>query len=49
MRETNKRVHGFTNDSLADLDAVALATLIRKKKLHAREVVAASIERAKKS
>ncbi|MEX0811670.1 MAG: amidase family protein [Chitinophagales bacterium] len=48
MPITNKRVHGFSDDVLADLDAVALSALIKKGAIHPREVVAASIERAKK-
>ncbi len=48
MTKSNKRVHGFTDDVLAELDAVALAKLIKKKEIKASEVVAASIERAKK-
>lgn len=47
MTDIPKRVHAFTNDVLGELDAVALAELIRTKQLHPREVVAASIERAK--
>ncbi|MCP4121263.1 MAG: amidase [Bacteroidetes bacterium] len=48
MKTTDKRVHGFTDDALADLDAVALSALIKAKEIHPREIVAASIERAKK-
>lgn len=45
---TNKRVHSFTNDVLSDLDAVAIAELIRKKEVTSLEVTLAAIERAKK-
>lgn len=43
----NKRKHSFTNDALGNLDATAIATLIKNKELKASEVVAASIARAK--
>lgn len=42
------RVHGFADDVLADLDGVAIAGLVKSKKVTAAEVVAASIARAKK-
>lgn len=47
-QEQLKPVHAFTNDALSDHDATALALLIRQGKLSSREVVAASIERARK-
>lgn len=40
-------VHAFTDDVLADHDAVALAGLIRDEELRADEVVSAAIERAR--
>lgn len=48
MPHPQKRIHAFTDDVLSDLDAVALAELIRKKEIHPREVVAASMARAEK-
>ena len=48
MTITNKKVHSFTDDVIAELDAVGLSELIKKKELHPSEVVAASIARAKK-
>jgi amidase len=48
MTKTAKRIHGFTNDVLSDLDGVELSQLIKKKEIHPREVVAASIQRAAK-
>jgi len=44
----HKRIHSFTDDALGDLDATALAELIKNKELKASEVVIAAIERAKK-
>ena len=40
------RIHSFTNDILADRDAVELASLIKKKEIQSSEVVAACIKRA---
>ena len=45
---TDKKVHSFTDDVLSDLDAVAIAELIKKKEVTALEVAQATIERAKK-
>jgi amidase len=45
--DTAKRVHAFTDDVLADHDAVALAELIRKGELSATEVAQAAIARAR--
>lgn len=45
---TNKRVHSFTDDILGDLDAVAIAELIRKKEVSALEVTEATISRAER-
>ncbi len=45
---TNKKIHSFSNDILADLDGVGLATLIKNKAVSPTEVVEATIERAKK-
>lgn len=42
------RVHAFTNDVLADHDAVALADLIRRGEISAREAADAAIARAGK-
>mgnify|MGYP002633429918 CR=1 FL=1 len=42
-----KKIHGFTNDVIGDLDATALAALIKNKSVTAEEVVQASINRAK--
>lgn len=42
-----KRVHAFTDDALAEHDAVALAELIRKGRLSATEVAEAAIARAR--
>lgn len=47
MAPKHKRAHTFTNDVLGELDAVALATLIKNKELSATEVVAAAVERAR--
>lgn len=46
---TKNRVHVFSNDALGELDAVSLATLIKKKELSSKEIINASIERAKKA
>ena len=43
----SKRIHSFTNDVLGDLDATALAELIKNKSVSAEEVVQAAINRAK--
>lgn len=48
MESNHKKVHSFSDDILSDLDGVALAELIKKKEIKATEVVAATIERAKK-
>ncbi|MCP4443389.1 MAG: amidase [Aureispira sp.] len=48
MKDTNKRVHSFSDDILGDLDGIALAKLIKNKELKAEEVVEASITRAEK-
>lgn len=48
MRFSEKTVHAFSNDALADHDAVALATLIRTGQLSAQEVTAAAVARAEK-
>lgn len=42
----NKRIHSFTDDLLSDHDAVALAALIKSKKISSKEVVQTSIDRA---
>ncbi|HEY7597345.1 MAG TPA: amidase [Actinophytocola sp.] len=42
------RVHGFTDDALSDHDAVAVADLIRKGEISAREAADAAIARAEK-
>ena len=44
--QQNKRVHAFSNDSLADHDAVGIAKLIATKQVSAREIQLAVIERA---
>lgn len=43
-----KKVHAFSNDVLGNLDAVALANLIKNKEVSSEEVVKATIERANK-
>lgn len=43
-----KTVHAFTDDVLADHDAVALATLIRAGEISAREVCEAAVKRAER-
>lgn len=43
-----KRVHSFSNDVLEDFDAVKIAQLIKNKQVLAKEVIQASILRAKK-
>ncbi|MDO8329311.1 MAG: amidase [Fluviicoccus sp.] len=43
---TAKTLHAFTNDALADHDATAIAELIRRGELSAREVAEAAINRA---
>lgn len=43
-----KRVHSFTNDVLEDFDAVKIAQLIKNKEISSKEVIQASILRAKK-
>lgn len=45
---TIKRVHAFTDDVLADHDAVALAALLRKKELSPVEVTEAAIARSER-
>jgi len=45
---TDVRVHAFTDDALADHDAVAVADLIRKGEISAREAADAAIARAEK-
>lgn len=45
---TTKRIHVFGNDVLADHDAVALAELMRKGEISAREVAEAAIARSEK-
>ena len=45
---TDARVHAFTDDALADHDAVAVADLIRKGEISAREAADAAIARAEK-
>jgi amidase len=45
---TEARVHAFTDDVLADHDAVALAELIRRGEISAREAADAAIARAEK-
>lgn len=44
--KTEKRVHAFSDDALGTHDAVALAALIKKGKLSAKEVAEAAIARA---
>ncbi|UDY24774.1 amidase [Nocardioides sp. Kera G14] len=39
------RIHGFTDDALADHDAVALADLVRRRELSAEEIERAAIAR----
>jgi amidase len=46
-RKLTKTLHAFSDDILADHDAVAIAALIRSRQVSASEVVAASIARAK--
>lgn len=43
---SNARVHAFTDDVLADLDAVALADLVRTRQASAQELAEAAIARA---
>jgi amidase len=45
---TDARVHAFTDDALSDHDAVAIADLIRKGEISAREAADAAIARAEK-
>jgi amidase len=45
---TDARVHAFTDDALSDHDAVAVADLIRKGEISAREAADAAIARAGK-
>lgn len=45
---TEGRLHAFTDDALADHDAVAIAALIRDGELSAREVAEAAIARAER-
>ena len=44
----NKTVHAFADDALGDLDATALADLVRRGERSSREVVAAAIARAER-
>lgn len=55
MPDTNRsdkskpnKAHAFTNDILGELDAVALAELLRKKTISQQEVISATIKRANK-
>lgn len=41
-----RRMHAFSNDILGDLDAVALAALLKKKEVSPKEVAEAAIKRA---
>jgi len=43
-----QQTHAFSDDLLGDYDAVALSQMVRKKEVHAKEIVAAAIERAEK-
>jgi len=43
-----KRIHAFTNDVLADYDAVKIAQLIQSKEVSVQEVTQAAVDRAKK-
>jgi amidase len=45
---TGARVHAFTDDALSDHDAVAIADLIRRGEISAREVAEAAVARAEK-
>src|SRR4051794_10570015 len=45
---TGARVHAFTDDALSDHDAVAVADLIRKGEISAREAAEAAVARAEK-
>lgn len=45
---TQKRIHAFTDDVLADLDAVAIAEKIRKKDISPQEVMQATMQRAQR-
>ena len=48
MDSNPSTVHAFSNDALADHDAVALATLLKKGDLRPRDVIEAAIARARK-
>lgn len=48
MEKNIKVIHAFGNDALGDYDAVALAQLIRNKEITLKEVLEASIARARK-
>ncbi len=48
MKNANQKVHSFSDDILSDLDGVGLTTLIKSKEVSVKEVVVATIERAKK-
>ncbi|MGH8492143.1 MAG: amidase [Moraxellaceae bacterium] len=48
MHPHEKKLHAFTDDVLADHDAVAIADLIRSGKIAVQEVTAAAIARAQK-
>ncbi|MEZ5006629.1 MAG: amidase [Chitinophagales bacterium] len=47
MAEIKNRAHAFTDDVLSDLDGVGIAEMIKKKAISPKEVVEASIKRAK--
>lgn len=43
-----KRIHTFTNDALADYDAVKIAQLIQNREVSVQEVTQAAVDRAKR-
>ena len=48
MTKNTKRTHAFSDDVLSDLDGVGIAELIKTKQVQPKEVIAATIARAKK-
>lgn len=44
---STNRIHAFTDDILAQHDAVGIADLVRRKEVRASEIIAAAIERCK--
>ena len=47
MNKKNESIHSFSNDILGELDAVGIAALIKAKEISPKEVIEASINRAK--